>query len=118
MKFKTKRFVYFAALFLIFGQNAFAGDQFGCKVAGVGVFSKGWYLQCEGGTRSNPPPCASVPTQWAMSWGHSQSKAFYTLALTHSVTGVPVRLSGGGGQVTCDVLGNREDITVIEKSGM
>lgn len=98
--------------------HAWAGDQFNCVVSGVGTLgdASGWYLQCDGGNRSNAPTCATRTDQWAMSWsGRTDSKETYSLALAVWMAGKPVRISGLG---VCDVLSTRETIRTMEGQGM
>lgn len=106
-----------AAVSLTFLTSFFAsaGDLSDCKITGVGVFSSGWYLQCDGGTRSGSPACVTIPRQWSQSWIFPGSKQMYALALTHQTTGINTRLSGDG---TCSFSAGRENITLIERSGM
>lgn len=107
-----------AFVFLSFPVNHVeAGDQFNCRVSGVGVFNNmnGWYLQCDGGTRSGAPSCATVQNQWGMSWSTPGSKEAYTLAITAWLSGNNVRINGIN---SCTVIPDRETINGLERHGM
>ncbi len=99
------------------GTEPKAGDQYDCKISGVGVFAgiNGWYLQCDGGTRVGAPACATAQNQWAMPWSASGSKEAYALAMVAWLSGANVRLNGNN---SCTLLSNRETLNGLERSGM
>lgn len=94
-----------------------AGDLSNCKITGVGVGDfNGWYLQCDGGTRTVNGTCGpSKPEQFAMRWDTTGSRETYTLALTLWLSGASVRVIGTG---TCTIISGREDIRGLERQGM
>lgn len=106
-------FLCFAILFS--SEGARAGDQRDCQISGIGVFGSGWYLQCDGGSRTGLPGCVNQQSQWAMSWSSPVSKQFYALAISYQALKVPVRLNGLS---TCEVFSGRETINALEKNGL
>jgi hypothetical protein len=97
---------------------AAAGDQTSCVISGVGAFTTtaGWYLQCDGGTRTGVPACSTIANQWAKSWTDAGSREIYALAISLWLSGIPVRVNGTG---SCDNLfGSRETLNGLERQGM
>lgn len=100
---------------LILSGSGLCGDQFDCRITGVGTFSSGWYLQCEGGSRVAAPACATQPNQHAMLWTAPASKETYSLALALWLSNKNARVNGTG---SCTVMSNRETLSALERQGM